>query len=61
MSRLTMSPKEAGVYFRWLMKADVREALASVRALTLVMHREGLKIVSVDQGKYVADHIPNAR
>jgi class 3 adenylate cyclase len=60
-SRLSMSPKEAGAYFHWLMNTDVRDALASVRAPTLVMHREDLEIVSVDQGRHVADHIPDAQ
>jgi class 3 adenylate cyclase len=60
-TRLTMSPKDAGVYFRWLMSADVREVLRSVRAPTLVMHREQLKILTPEQGRHVAQQIPNAR
>ena len=61
MARLTMSPKEAGVYFRWLMNTDVRDVLPSVRAPTLVLHRTDLKITPTAQGRYVAEHIPNAR
>ena len=61
MSRLSMSPKEAGAYFHWLMKTDVRDALPSVRAPTLVMHRKEIEIVAVEQGRHVADLIPDAQ
>jgi pimeloyl-ACP methyl ester carboxylesterase len=37
MSRLSMSPKEAGAYYHWLMDTDVRDVLPSVRAPTLVI------------------------
>ena len=61
MARLTMSPKAAGVYFRWLMSTDVRDVLPSVRAPTLVLHRRDIEITPVDLGRYVAEHIPDAR
>jgi class 3 adenylate cyclase len=61
MTRLTMSPKEAGIYFHWLMNADVREVLPSVRTPTLVMHRQDFRLVSADQGRHLAEHIPGAR
>lgn len=60
-NRLTMSPKQAGAYYRWLMNTDVRDVLPTVRAPTLVLHREDFKWISADQGRYVADHIPAAR
>jgi DNA-binding winged helix-turn-helix (wHTH) protein/dienelactone hydrolase len=40
---------------------DVREALPSVRVRTLVLHRRGDQVVRVEEGRYLADHIPGAR
>src|SRR5262249_3024715 len=40
---------------------DVRDALGSVRVPTLVMHRRGDQDSSVDEGRYLAEHIPGAR
>jgi pimeloyl-ACP methyl ester carboxylesterase len=39
---------------------DVRAALGSVRVPTLVMHRRGDQDSSVDEGRYLAEHIPGA-
>jgi class 3 adenylate cyclase len=40
---------------------DVRPVLSTVQAPTLVMHRTGDLDSSVDEGRYVAGHIPGAR
>jgi pimeloyl-ACP methyl ester carboxylesterase len=40
---------------------DVRGALGSVRVPTLVMHRRGDRDSSVEEGRYLAEHIPGAR
>jgi pimeloyl-ACP methyl ester carboxylesterase len=40
---------------------DVRGALGSVRVPTLVMHRRGDRDSSVEEGRYLARHIPGAR
>jgi class 3 adenylate cyclase len=40
---------------------DVRDALGSVQAPTLVMHRRGDQDSRVEEGRYLADHIPGAR
>jgi pimeloyl-ACP methyl ester carboxylesterase len=42
-------------------QADVRDVLASVQCPTLVLHRTGDLDASVDEGRYIADHIPSAR
>jgi DNA-binding winged helix-turn-helix (wHTH) protein/pimeloyl-ACP methyl ester carboxylesterase len=39
---------------------DVREALPAVRVPTLVLHRVGDRVVRVEEGRYLADHIPGA-
>ncbi|MGZ4602805.1 MAG: alpha/beta fold hydrolase [Kineosporiaceae bacterium] len=40
---------------------DVRDALPAVRVPTLVVHRRGDSVVTVENGRYIADHIPGAR
>lgn len=40
---------------------DVREVLPSIQTPTLVLHRNGDRIVDVDQGRAVANRIPRAR
>jgi hypothetical protein len=40
---------------------DVRGALPSVRVPTLVMHRRGDQDSRVEEGRYLAEHIPGAR
>jgi pimeloyl-ACP methyl ester carboxylesterase len=42
-------------------KADVRELLTSVQCPTLVLHRTGDRDSYVDEGRYIAEHIPGAR
>jgi pimeloyl-ACP methyl ester carboxylesterase len=41
--------------------SDVRAVLPSIQAPTLVLHRAGDRIVPVDQGRYLAEAIPNGR
>jgi hypothetical protein len=40
---------------------DVRDALRWVRVPTVVLHRRGDRDSHVDEGRYLADHIPGAR
>lgn len=40
---------------------DVRDALGSISVPTLVMHRRGDQDSSIDEGRYLAEHIPGAR
>ena len=40
---------------------DVRDALPAVRVPTLVVHRRGDQLIRVEDGRYLADHIPGAR
>jgi class 3 adenylate cyclase/predicted alpha/beta hydrolase len=59
--RASWSPKAASAYFRWVQMTDVRQVLSSIRAPTLVLHRKDTPWITLDQGKYLADHIPGAR
>ncbi|HEY6741876.1 MAG TPA: alpha/beta fold hydrolase [Lapillicoccus sp.] len=40
---------------------DIRDALGSVRVPTLVMHRRGDRDSQVEEGRYLAEHIPGAQ
>jgi len=48
---------------RWFLvdrDIDLRDILPSIRVPTLVLHREGDLAVSVEHGRYLAEHIPGA-
>ena len=59
--RQSMSPAVVGAIFRWLYGIDVRAVLPAISAATLVLHTVENRIVSIEQGRYLAQHIPNAR
>jgi hypothetical protein len=40
---------------------DVRDAVPAVRVPTLVVHRRGDRLIRVEEGRYLAEHIPGAR
>jgi class 3 adenylate cyclase/alpha-beta hydrolase superfamily lysophospholipase len=59
--RLGASPR--AVISLWRMNAaiDVRDILPAIRVPTLVLHRSGDRAVEVEQGRYLAEHIPGAK
>jgi class 3 adenylate cyclase len=59
--RLSVSPATAAAVMRMLFELDVREVLPAIRVPTLVVHRQDNPIVTVDQGRYVADQIEGAK
>jgi class 3 adenylate cyclase len=59
--RLSASPATAAAVMRMLFEIDVRDVLSTIRAPTLVVHRQDNPIITVDQGRYLADHIQDAR
>ena len=42
-------------------ETDVRSVLRSVQAPTLVMHRKDEGVYQIEEGRYLARHIPGAR
>ena len=46
---------------RAIMEADIRPLLSSVSVPTLVLHREGDRLIRLGAGRYLAEHIPNAK
>ncbi len=59
--RLAASPATAGDVLRTLFQIDVRAALSSIQAPTLVLHRRDNALVSLESGRYLAEHIAGAR
>ena len=58
--RLTCGPQSLHVQTRMFMRADVRDALPSVVAPTLVLRRGGDVIFSEQECRYVVDRLSNA-
>lgn len=59
--RLAASPATAVEILRTLFQLDVRAALPAIQAPTLVLHRRDNVSVTVENGRYLADHIAGAR
>jgi pimeloyl-ACP methyl ester carboxylesterase len=59
--RLSSSPGMAIALLQANARMDVRPVLPTIRVPTLVLHRTDDVLVSVGQGRYLADHIPSAR
>jgi class 3 adenylate cyclase len=59
--RQSMSPATVGAIFRGLYATDVRPVLPAISAPTLVLHTVENRMISIEHGRYLAQHIPNAR
>jgi len=59
--RLAASPGAFARVVRMINEADVRGILSSIRCPTLVLHRTGDRYIRPGNGRYLAEHIPNAR
>jgi pimeloyl-ACP methyl ester carboxylesterase len=59
--RMSASPGAAAALLRMNAAFDIRAVLPAISAPTLVIHRTGDLRGSVDQGRYLADHIRGAR
>jgi class 3 adenylate cyclase len=59
--RASLSPAGARDLVLMNSKADVRDLLPSVQCPTLVLHRTGDLDSRVEEGRYIAEHIPGAR
>jgi class 3 adenylate cyclase len=59
--RLSASPATAAAVMRVLFDLDVREILPTIGVPTLIVHRKDNPVITLDQGRYVADRIPGAR
>jgi class 3 adenylate cyclase len=59
--RMAASPATAAAVVQLLFEIDVRHVLSTIQVPTLVVHRKDNVLVSADNGRYLAEHIPNAR
>jgi len=59
--RLGVSPGGAVALLRMNMEIDIRHVLPAIHVPTLVLHRAGDRAVSVERGRYMAEHISGAR
>jgi class 3 adenylate cyclase len=55
------TPATAVAWLRMVQETDVRHVLPAIRVPTLVLHRVGDRIITVEHGRYLAEHIPDAR
>jgi pimeloyl-ACP methyl ester carboxylesterase len=59
--RLAASPGAAIAVMRMNVEIDVRHVLPTISVPTLILHRNGDRLTSVDQGRYMARHIKGAK
>ena len=59
--RLGASPAAATALVRMNSQIDISNILSTVRVPTLVIHCTGDKLVKVESGRFLAEHIPGAR
>ncbi|MFQ5972832.1 MAG: adenylate/guanylate cyclase domain-containing protein [Alphaproteobacteria bacterium] len=60
-ARASASPGAARALVEMNSLVDVRSVLSAVRVPTLVLHRNGDRDSQVEEGRYIADHIQNAK
>jgi pimeloyl-ACP methyl ester carboxylesterase/DNA-binding winged helix-turn-helix (wHTH) protein len=59
--RMGASPSAAVALTRMNAQIDIRHVLPTVKVPTLVLHRSGDRCLRVEEGRYVASRIPDAR
>jgi class 3 adenylate cyclase len=59
--RVTYGPDSYVEGNRACLEWDLRPLLSSISAPSLVLHREGDRFIHVGAGRYLAEHIPNAK
>jgi pimeloyl-ACP methyl ester carboxylesterase len=61
IERAAASPGSVRALMTANYEIDVRHLLSTVQAPTLILHRAGDKLVPVNSGRYLAEHIPGAK
>jgi class 3 adenylate cyclase len=61
LQRATTSPGMIWLLGKMFMELDVRDIVPSVHTPTLVLHRRRDRLVNVRHGRWLAEHLPNAR
>lgn len=60
-ARGAASPRMARQILELNMQIDIRSVLPAISVPTLVLHSTGDPTISVEHGRYIADHVPGAR
>jgi pimeloyl-ACP methyl ester carboxylesterase len=61
LERASASPGMLGALVRMFFDIDVRDVVPNVNVPTLVLHRQRDRLVNVRNGRWLAEHLPNAR
>jgi class 3 adenylate cyclase len=61
LQRSMASPRTVHTFLRALFEVDVRALLPLVQAPTLILHRREFALLPLAHGRYLAEHIPDAR
>ena len=61
LERLAASPGAAVGLARMAMQIDVRDILPTIHVPTLVLHRRDDQAIPIEDGRYIADHVPGAK
>jgi pimeloyl-ACP methyl ester carboxylesterase len=61
IERLALSPTSVRQHLEMMFDLDIRAALPSIQAPTLVLHRIADPVVPTAAGRYLADHVNGAR
>jgi class 3 adenylate cyclase/pimeloyl-ACP methyl ester carboxylesterase len=60
--RAFAAPKNAAAQFRYIIESlDAREALPLIQVPTLILHSRDIRAPSIEEGRYLADHIERAK
>jgi class 3 adenylate cyclase len=59
--RTVGSPRVVQAFMRAMFEVDARPILPLIHAPTLVLHRSNLQLTPVQHGRYLAEHIPQAK
>ena len=61
LQRMAASPGMVRNIFALYPKMDIRDVLPTIQVPTLVLHRRDDRMVALEMGRYLADHIPGAK
>jgi class 3 adenylate cyclase len=59
--RASATPSMSAAQLRALLEMDLRDVLPRISAPTLILHRREFLLAPIEQGRYLAEHIPGAR
>jgi class 3 adenylate cyclase len=59
--RMGASPSSGIALYRMNIEIDIRSVLTSIRVPTLILHREGDRLIKVENSRYMATRIPDAK